>query len=107
MNKYKYTLPENYNYYNERLKNVYYSSDWLHISNGYITIDKGYSWNGCSYVPDFKGTYYASLVHDALYQYKVDRKIADLVFYDLMKRDNFKLKWIYYKGVYFFGKFFY
>ena len=107
MRTYNYKLNSDYHYYNIRLKDTYLTTEYLFIYNGYITIKKGYAWNGCSYVPDFKGTYYASLIHDALYQYKVDRKIADLVFYDLMKRDNFKLKWIYYKGVYFFGKFFY
>ena len=107
MRTYNYKLNSDYHYYNIRLKGIYLATEYIFICDGYITIKKWYSWNGCSYVPDFKGTYYASLVHDALYQYKVDRKIADLVFYDLMKRDNFKLKWIYYKGVYFFGKFFY
>ena len=107
MRTYNYKLNSDYHYYNIRLKGIYLATEYVFISDGYITIKKGYAWNGCSYVPDFKSTYYASLIHDALYQYKVDRKIADLVFYDLMKRDNFKLKWIYYKGVYFFGKFFY
>lgn len=100
----KYTLPNNYHYYNARLNGVYLASEYVFISDGYITIKKGYAWNGCSYVPDFKSTYYASLIHDALYQYKINRKIADLVFLDIMHRDNFKLAGIYYTGVMLFGK---
>ena len=107
MRIHNYKLNTDYHYYNDRLKDIYLATEYVFIYNGYITIKKGYSWNGCSYVPDFKGTYYASLIHDALYQYRINRNIADLVFYDLMKRDKSKVSWIYYKGVYFFGKFFY
>ena len=102
-----YTLENDYHYYSDRLKEICLATEYVFICNGYITIKKGYSWNGCTYVPDFKGTYYASLIHDALYQYKVGRKIADLVFYDLMKRDKFKGAWIYYNGVKLFGRLFY
>ena len=104
MQIHNYKLSNDYNYYNIRLKGIYLTSEYVFISDGYITIKKGYAWNGCSYVPDFKGTYYASLVHDALYQYKINRKIADLVFLDIMHRDNFKLAGIYYVGVMLFGK---
>lgn len=102
-----YILKNDYHYYNDKLKGVYLATEYVFICSGYITINKGYSWNGCSYVPDFKGTYYASLIHDALYQYKVGRKIADSIFYDLMKRDKFKGAWIYYNGVKLFGRLFY
>ena len=104
----KYTLPYDYYYQSDRLIGIEFCNEWIKIQpDGCIMISKGYSWNGCNFVPDFKGTYYASLIHDALYQYRINKNIADLVFYDLMKRDKSKVSWIYYKGVYFFGKFFY
>ena len=106
MQIHNYKLSNDYNYYNIRLKGIYLASEYVFICDGYITIKKGYAWNGCSYVPDFKGTYYASLVHDALYQYKINRNVADLVFYDLMKRDKFIGSCVYYKGVRIFGKIF-
>ena len=87
---------------------------------------KGYAWDGCTpkfnfmditwVIPDGKTiqhtepisgkthyapiTYYASMIHDALYQYKrcipVTRKEADLIFYDILKGSKFSLAWLYY-----------
>ena len=103
MKKYDYVLENDYHYFNEGLKGIYLATEYVFICNGYITIKKGYSWNGCSYVPDFQSTYYASLIHDALYQYHIGKKIADKVFFDIMKRDGFYLKYVYYYGVVMFG----
>jgi hypothetical protein len=81
--------------------------DRMTIIAGEITIPAGYKWNGCTLAPDFKKTYYASLVHDALYQYKCGRKLADKVFYKMLKEEGFKLAWIYYAGTRIFGWIFY
>lgn len=37
-----------------------------------IIISMKYSWDGCSVVPDFKGTKWASCLHDAIYQFADD-----------------------------------
>lgn len=86
--------------------------------DGRITVTEGYTWNGCS--PKFclfdilvgtpegvvsaatgrPKTYYASLVHDALYQFLPDglplkRGDADRFFLKLMAASEFAPKWIY------------
>jgi len=93
---------------------------------GTITVTRGYAWNGCS--PKFRlldllvgtpegvvnartgqrKTYYASLVHDALYQFLGDglplaRKQADLVFLFLMRESGFRLAPVYWLFVRAFG----
>lgn len=86
-----------------------------------VTAKEGYSWDGCSpkkrlgniifgiwdgpYDADshLPQTYYASLVHDILCQYKgkhpIIRKDMDKVFYRLLVRDRFFLAPIYYYTV--------
>lgn len=95
-------------------------------TDGEITVTRGYAWNGCSpkvYVWDlFFGTpegvvhvrtekvktYYASLIHDALYQFLGDglplsRRDADNIFFRLMAESDFKPRWIYWLFVRVFG----
>jgi hypothetical protein len=94
--------------------------------NGKITVTKGYAWDGCS--PKFcifdiligtpdgvvdsrtrkPKTYYASLVHDALYQFLPDgvpliRKQADGCFLKLMTETGFAPRHIYHVAVRIFG----
>ena len=107
MDKYKLTLKEHLYTYSVELKDVYFSNNWLMICNGYITIKKGYSWDGCTFAPDTKSTYEASCVHDALYQFKIDKQKRDLAFYDLLKQNGFTLAKIYYISVRLFGFLFY
>jgi hypothetical protein len=104
-----------------------FSKDFLRIEpNGEITVvcshkHTGYAWDGCSPkanwlditwgTPDGKldwatekpKTYYASLVHDVLYQYKqqhgLRRYQCDDVFYNLLKQAQFKPAKIYYLAV--------
>ena len=95
-------------------------------ADGKITVTKRYTWNGCSPkicffdinigTPDgvvYKCTgrpkaYYASLVHDALYQFlrvnsPVSRRQADACFLRLMKESEFCLRYIYWVAVRLFG----
>ncbi len=90
--------------------------------SGCITVTKGYAWNGCS--PKFcvfdlllgtpdgvvhvetekPKTYFASLIHDALYQFLRDglplrRYHADAFFRRLMKESDFAPRWIYWVAV--------
>lgn len=93
---------------------------------GKITVTKDYAWNGCS--PKFcfcdilfgtpegvvdagtekPKTYYASLVHDAMYQFLPDglpvtRADADQCFLLLMQKTGFRPRFIYYLAVRLFG----
>lgn len=94
--------------------------------NGDARVLAGYAWDGCT--PKFSvfdivfGTpdgipnektgkpkaYYASLLHDALYQFldaqlPLKRAQADLVFLEILARDSFAPRWVYYKAVRWFG----
>lgn len=92
---------------------IKYRTQWVWVENGKITVKKGYAWNGCS--PKWNlglfvfGTpdgpincltgkqycYYASLFHDALYQFTIGkREVADKLFFDNML--SFPLKHVYY-----------
>ncbi|MGH9890725.1 MAG: DUF1353 domain-containing protein [bacterium] len=98
-------------------------------TNGEITVLKDYAWDGCTPkfcvfdivfgVPDGvvhqvtrrPKTYYASLIHDALYQFLDDglplsRKDADNCFLQLMRESDFVLSQIYYWAVRGFGEIF-
>ena len=89
---------------------------------GRITVTRGYAWNGCSpkicvfdlllgtpegvvHVRTGKPkTYYASLVHDALYQFLPDglplgRRHADRFFLLLLAESEFALRWLYWGAV--------
>ncbi len=103
---------------------------WLYIDkNGQITINKGYCWDGCSPKHKFfdlilfgtpdgiinvntgkPKTYYASMVHDALYQFMdspgfpYSRLDADTIFYQLLCKADFKPALIYYYAVRAFGR---
>lgn len=93
---------------------------------GRITVTRGYAWDGCS--PKFcffdillgtpdgvvdartgrPKTYYASLVHDALYQFVPDglpfkQHDADRCFLRLMEATGFRLRIPYFLAVWIFG----
>jgi len=105
---------------------------WLQIfENGIIRVKEGYAWDGCSLkfnildlfflgIPDGirdietgkAKTYYASLVHDALYQFMdhdkmpFKRKDMDRFFLRSMKERKFKMRYIYYFVVRVLGQFY-
>jgi len=91
-------------------------------TDGTIMVPRDYAWDGCTPkfcllgfsfgVPDGvvhsrtgrPKTYYASLIHDALYQFLPDdlpltRRQADDCFLRLMARDEFASRYIYYAAV--------
>ncbi|MFC2120969.1 DUF1353 domain-containing protein [Bacteroidota bacterium] len=132
----KFVHHEDYKYTTNLLQNRTCDFNWLNISeNGTITVkgsrDKGYFWDGCTPKMNFlhitwgifdgklkrfgKGnykpyTYYASMIHDVLYQYKrcapVTRKEADRIFYIMLKESGFMWAGMFYIGVRLFGWFF-
>jgi len=96
------------------------------LRDGKVTVNKGYAWDGCSPkicifdvligTPDGAvdsrtrkpKTYYASLVHDALYQFLPDgvpltRKQADGCFLRLMTETGFAPRHLYHLAVRIFG----
>lgn len=97
--------------------------------DGTVRIPAGYAWDGCTPKfalwdivigtpdgmpnPDTKQpkAYFASLLHDALYQFldaglPITRKQADQLFLDLLTRDQFTPRQLYYRAVRLFGGFF-
>lgn len=125
---YKFKIMNDYVHESGWKLDTAYSSKWLEIStSGQIKIkanDSGYAWDGCTPkwsvlnlfiigVPDGHVdyrtmkpyTYYASLVHDALYQYldsvPVSKNKIDLLFLEML--NDFKLRKIYYYFVKYLG----
>ena len=128
----KFVLQEDYTKTFEILKGRNCEFNWLRIVDGEITVKgsykNGYAWDGCTpklnlfHITwgNFDGqlnrfskgnykpyTYYASMVHDVLYQYKrcapITRKEADLIFYHLLKEAGFMWAPVFYAGVRLFG----
>lgn len=107
----------------------YFSNDWLKLDGYSITVRgsnmTGYAWDGCSPkthildlvigTPDGMTsketrkpiTYYASMVHDCLYQFKkevpISRKTTDLIFLEMLQEENFFFARLYYIMVRTFG----
>ena len=89
------------------------------LSKKNLYIYNDYSWNGSSpkikFLRWFIGTpdgrddqmYYPTLLHDILYQtcrlHPLSRKTVDLMFYELMKLQNWKFSKLYYSAVRIFG----
>lgn len=103
-----------------------FENDWLQVDpDGKIIVKgsfkDGYAWDGCSPkwhclhllwgTPDGKLdyrtekpiSYFASMVHDVIYQFKEDvdisRKEADVIFKLTLKEAGFMWCWLYYFGV--------
>ena len=98
-----------------------YSGQWLEIipisgDRSQVRITQGYSWDGCSIVPDAPGTKAASCLHDALYQFSAEiaaawgvsawtvLRLADDIFLEIMRRDDCPVAGLYYAGVRVFGR---
>lgn len=100
---------------------------WLEIyPDGTAKVLAEYAWDGCTPkyalwdialgtpdgVPNIKTkkpkAYYASLIHDVLYQFldadlPIKRAGADRIFLELLTRDGFGPRWIYFAAVRVFG----
>ena len=126
---YLYELEEPYFIHCPHLQGLEFQNEWLSLHNGVIEIAKGYAWDGCSpkwriwgkvigiwdgsisAITNKPKTYYASLVHDALYQFakqiaeqngiklKDVKTAADLTFFYVMKKHGFPLAKPYYIAV--------
>ncbi len=124
MNAWRYRLSSCFSYAHKSFDGIGYSNEWVSISDGVISIKKGYAWDGCSPkkyifgvlyfgVPDgnlYFGkpwTYYASLVHDVLCQYRNDIPISKddviKVFNDQLTEIGWPLRCVYVSAVSWFG----
>lgn len=109
-----------------------FDSEFLKIDRSSITVKKGFKWDGCSPkfrvgdfligTPDGKYiehrfdqgesnfkpmTWRASMLHDALYEYKgqhkLSRRTVDLIFLCILEEAGFKLAKLYWLAVRLFG----
>jgi len=121
----RYKITEDY-IYQSNLKGYSFDSDWLLVEpTGKIVVKangKGFKWDGCTPkfnildlfiigTPDgiinvdtgYPKTFYASMVHDVMYQYfdeiPIPKKKIDRLFYDMLKKEKFKLSFLYYIAV--------
>lgn len=91
---YNFILKKDFFFYSESLETYNIHEQYFSCLYGLCRVRRGYSWNGCTGAPDFKETFLASAVHDALYQYGkkngVKRKDADETFLKALQYSNFK-----------------
>ena len=131
MGVYVYCIKEDY-IHKSSIKDREFENEWFKLEkDGSITVKglnkNGYAWDGCSkkikiadmyfgtpegvlnYTTGQAKTYYASMIHDVLYQFSKDikhlvkRREADREFYKILKRDGFRSSGFYYWGVRSFG----
>ncbi len=132
MGVYVYCIKERY-VHKSSIVGREFENEWFKLEkDGTITVnglnENGYAWDGCSpklikiadmYFGTPEGvlnfatgkpkTYYASMIHDVLYQFSgqikqlVKRKEVDREFYNILRRDEFKSAKCYYWSVKFFG----
>ena len=128
MGAYKFITNKNVGF-NTPILGRTFKNEWLEIKpSGVMIVSKGYAWNGCSPkwqifdlmlgTPDgaidqqtFKPiTYFESMLHDALYQFKdsipVTRKEVDLIFHQGLKQRKFLWSNVYFFFVRCFGGFY-
>ncbi|MGB0662784.1 MAG: hypothetical protein ACPGMR_03235 [Pontibacterium sp.] len=118
---YLYKLEKDYTYQNLIFDGVLFENEWCCITGGKITVKAGYAWDGCTPKVDLLGlvtlgvpdgrlhegrpmTYYASLVHDVLCQFRADipnikRDHATFIFDDMLNEVGFPLTVLYVTGV--------
>lgn len=122
---YLYVLRKPFSYKSQLLSGVSFRNEWVHITpDGTITISAGYAWDGCSPkwqvgryavgVPDgplqsdgYPQTAWASLVHDAVCQFKalipVTKRTAVRLFDELLRAAKWMLRPVYVAAVNLFG----
>ena len=124
MSVWRYRLAEDYALESPHLAGISFCSDWLLIDDGRMLIRAGYAWDGCSPkwyvagraigVPDgpiqadgYPQTAWASLVHDALCQFKhlvpVTKRQAVALFDEMLRAANWRWRSVYVAAVDLFG----
>lgn len=77
------------------------SSVRISVKDGSVSVSRGYAWDGITGGFNTEKTMEASLVHDILYQsirngFPIGRKKSDTVFREILKKNGFFLRSIYY-----------
>ncbi|MDE8603887.1 hypothetical protein M3I01_013370 [Marinomonas sp. RSW2] len=119
-----YCLDQSFEFSHERLNGIEFQSEWVKIANSKMTIKSGYAWDGCSPKIHVFGlfvvgtpngclrhgkswTYYDSLVHDVLCQFRDDLKLSKddsvIIFNDSLKKSGWPLRKLYINMVRWFG----
>jgi hypothetical protein len=123
-NSWRYALSYDYGMHSRHLRGVRFGNEWLIIKDGDLVIKAGYAWDGCSPCVSILGlfyagppdgaqlvgnpaTYHASLVHDALCQFRdevpISKAISVAVFRELLDEARFPLARVYATAVALFG----
>ena len=110
---YKYRLYADYSYYVDIAALQVSPSEYIKLTQGYIFIKKGYTWDGATDPAiDTKNFMIGSLVHDALYQLiregvidKDDKDKCDVILRDIcLEQGMSRIRaWWVYQGVKRFG----
>lgn len=116
MKVWKFRLDESFEYIHPSLKGVEFTHDIAAISDGKITVSKGYAWDGATPkrhifglfiigIPDGAlrfgkpWTYHATLVHDVLTQFRhelpLSKSQATHIFNDQLKEAKWPLRKLY------------
>lgn len=113
---YRYLLEQDWSYQHDNFQGISKQHPWFTLEKGLLTVHKNYAWDGCSpkmYIfgvctigtPDGAmrfgrpWTYYASLVHDVLCQFRHDLPLTKHqvveVFDDQLNASSFPLRHLY------------
>ena len=124
MRVWRFQLSEAYVYHHPLLMGITFANDWMTIVDGSMTINLGYAWDGCSPkryclglltvgTPDGAlrlgkpWTWEASLVHDALCQYRqqipLTKQQVTQIFNDQLAQLQWPLRRLYVWAVTVFG----
>lgn len=122
--QYKFKLGCDYTYQHDHFNEVSFCNDWIAIENGALRVKSGYTWDGCTPkihvaglfsvgVPDgvlrhgLPWTYHASLVHDALCQFRhelpLTKRQVVQVFKGQLTEANWPLASLYARAIEWFG----
>lgn len=110
----RFQLDRQFSRADARLQGIEFTSRWVVISDGVLTVRAGYAWDGCSpayYLPlvgwvsppngragqdGFPQAYYPSLVHDCFCQFRpyiaIDKATVVAIFQDMLMEAGFA-KW--------------
>lgn len=123
-NSWRYTLAYDYGIHTIHLRDIHFENKWLTIKDGDLVIKTGYAWDGCSPCLSILGlfylgppdgaqllgnpaTYHASLVHDALCQFRhqipISKATSVAIFRELLDKVKFPLARLYATAVALFG----
>lgn len=107
---YKFKLDSEYSYKHRYFSGIQYINDWFSIENGVLCVKSEYVWDGCTPKFHIMGlfsigtpdgalrhgvpwTYYASLVHDVLCQFRYEIPLSQRQVTQIFKEQLEESKW--------------